>query len=203
MLQALKILVKDADGSGAAADTIVVTLSTNVTTANVPAAFEYDGSVKTDADDTQDFNYNNATTGDNTALTTKFTLTGGVGADSLYGAAGADIISGGTGADVLSGFGQADTITGGAGADTIKGGDETALTGVGDNLSGGSGADIIDGNAGDDTIDGGDGADILQVVLVLILLLVDLVLMYLKLIHGQNPVVQISILLLTSQQVLT
>ena len=156
-----KILVKDADGSGAAADTIVVTLSTAVTTANVPAAFEYDGSVKTDADDTQDFNYNDATSGDNTALTTKFTLTGGVGADSLYGAAGADIISGGTGADVLSGFGQADIITGGAGDDTIKGGDETALTGVGDNLSGGSGADIIDGNAGDDTIDGGDGADII------------------------------------------
>ena len=156
-----KILVKDADGSGAAADTIVVTLSTNVTAANTPATFEFDGSVKTDTDDTINWNYNNATTGDNTALTTKFTLKGGWGVDSLYGAAGADTITGNVGNDILSGFGQSDTIDGGSGDDTIKGGDETALTGVGDSLTGGSGADIIDGGAGADTISGGDGADVI------------------------------------------
>jgi Ca2+-binding RTX toxin-like protein len=161
-----KILVADADGAVAAdADAIIVNLSTSVTTANVPAAFEYDGSVKTDALDTQQFNYAgayvDATDADNAVLTTAFTLKGGWGADSLYGSAGTDSIVGGIGADTLAGFGQSDTIEGGSGADLINGGDETALTGVGDSLLGGSGDDTINGNAGADTISGGDGADVI------------------------------------------
>jgi len=156
-----KLEVKDADGATTAADLVTVNLAASVTTANVPAAFEVDGSVKTDADDDLIFNYTNATTADNSVLTTVFTLTGGAGDDTLFGAAGADIITSGSGADVLHGFGQSDIIDGGAGADLIDGGDETALTGVGDNLSGGSGADTVNGGAGDDTISGGDGADII------------------------------------------
>ena len=156
-----KLVVRDADGATTAADLVTVNLAASVTTANVPAAFEVDGSVKTDADDDLIFNYTSAGTADNSALTTVFTLTGGAGDDTLYGAAGADIINGGSGADALHGFGQSDIITGGAGADLIDGGDETALTGVGDNLSGDAGADTINGGAGADTIDGGDGADII------------------------------------------
>tara|TARA_B100001250_G_scaffold373766_1_gene360116 strand:+ start:16 stop:4242 length:4227 start_codon:yes stop_codon:yes gene_type:complete len=156
-----RILVSDANGSGAAADAIDVSLSTSVTTANVPAAFEYDGSVKTDVLDAQTFNRTNDTTADNAVLTTAFTLKGGYGADKLFGSAGTDTITGNVGADLLLGFGQSDTIDGGSGDDTIKGGDETALTGVGDSLSGGAGADIIDGEAGADTINGGDGADVI------------------------------------------
>jgi Ca2+-binding RTX toxin-like protein len=156
-----KIEVADANGSGAAADAIIVNLAANVTTVNVPAAFEYDGSVKTDVLDPQTFNVTNTTTADNSALTTKFTLTGGYGADSLYGAAGTDVITGSVGNDSLSGFGQSDTIDGGSGADIILGGDETALTGGGDSLSGGSGIDTISGQGGNDTILGGDGADII------------------------------------------
>ncbi len=156
-----KILVKDADGSGAAADVIVTTLSTGVTAANVPATFEYDGSVKTDADDTQNFNYNNATSSDNGALTTDFTITTGAGADSVGGSAGDDTITTGAGNDSVFGGGRSDTIDGGSGDDAIYGGDETALTGVGDSISGGSGADTLDGDGGADTINGGDGADII------------------------------------------
>jgi len=156
-----KIEVRDADGATTAADAVVINLAASVTAANVPAAFEVDGSVKTDADDDLTFNVTNGTTADNSVLTTVFTITGGAGDDSLYGAAGADIINSGSGADVLHGFGQSDIIDGGAGADLIDGGDETALTGVGDNLSGGSGADTINGGAGADTINGGDGADII------------------------------------------
>ena len=156
-----KILVKDADGATAAADVIQTTLSTGVTTANIPATFEYDGSVKTDADDTQDFNYSSLTASDNEALTTAFTITTGAGDDSVGGSGGNDTISTGSGADNVFGSGYSDTIDGGAGADNLYGGDETALTGVGDSISGGSGADTIDGDAGDDTLLGGDGADII------------------------------------------
>ncbi len=156
-----KLVVRDADGATTAADLVTVNLAASVTTANVPAAFEVDGTVKTDADDDLEFNYASSGVADNSALTTVFTATGGAGDDTIYGAAGADIISGGTGADVLHGFGQSDIITGGSGADLIDGGDETALTGVGDNLSGDAGADTVNGGAGADTIDGGDGADII------------------------------------------
>ena len=156
-----KILVKDADGSGAAADVIVTTLSTGVTTANVPTTFEYDGSVKTDADDTQNFNYNDLTSADNDALTTDFTITTGAGADSVGGSGGDDTITTGAGADNVFGGGRSDTIDGGSGDDNLYGGDETATTGVGDSITGGSGADTIDGDAGADTLIGGDGADII------------------------------------------
>ena len=42
-----KLEVRDADGATTAADLVTVNLAASVTTANVPAAFEVDGSVKT------------------------------------------------------------------------------------------------------------------------------------------------------------
>ena len=155
------ITVKDADGSGTASDNIVVTLSGSVTAANTPATFTVNASTITDNDDDFDFNYNSQSASDNSALTTKFTFTGGAGGDSVGGAAGADTITTGSGADKVFGAGGSDTIDGGTGNDTINGGAETALTGVGDNISGGGGADTLGGDAGDDTISGGDGADII------------------------------------------
>ena len=157
-----KILVIDPNGvTTGGADPITTTLSGSVTTVNVPATFEYDGSIVVDPADAQDFNYSSQTSSDNTALTTDFTITTGAGNDSVGGSGGDDTITLGTGNDSAFGGGRSDTIDGGAGDDIINGGDETALTGVGDSLSGGAGADTIDGDGGADTINGGDGADII------------------------------------------
>jgi Ca2+-binding RTX toxin-like protein len=158
-----KIQVMDANGvTAAAADPIKTTIEAlSATTTKMPATFEYDGSVITDTNDTQDFNYSSVTAADNDALTTDMTITTGAGADSVGGSGGDDIISTGAGADVVFGGGRSDTIDGGTGNDSLYGGDETALTGVGDSISGGAGADIIDGDGGADTILGGDGADII------------------------------------------
>jgi Ca2+-binding RTX toxin-like protein len=157
-----KIQVMDADGVTSAADPIKTTIEAlSATTTKMPATFEYDGSIITDTDDTQDFNYSSVTAADNDALTTDMTITTGAGADSVGGSGGDDIISTGAGADVVFGGGRSDTIDGGTGNDSLYGGDETALTGGGDSISGGAGADIIDGDGGADTILGGDGADII------------------------------------------
>jgi len=159
-----KIVVMDSDGPGTrgTADPITTSIAAlTATTTKMPATFEYDGSIIADAADDQDFNYNDATSADNDALTTDFTITTGAGDDSVGGSGGDDTITTGSGADVVFGGGRSDTIDGGAGDDTLYGGDETALTGGGDSILGGSGADIIDGDAGADTILGGDGADII------------------------------------------
>ena len=157
-----RIVVMDPDGviAGGTADPITTTIEALTATATkMPATFEYDGSIITDAADTQNFNYDSQSTSDNDLLTTDFTITTGAAGDSVGGSGGDDIINLGLGDDYAFGGGRSDTIDGGAGADTLAGGDETALTGVGDSLSGGAGADTIDGGAGADTILGGDGAD--------------------------------------------
>jgi len=157
-----KAVVADADGATTAADAILFELAASVTTANTPLTFEFDGSAITDADDDITFNYdadNSAVT--NSALTTRFTVKGGAGDDTLYGAAGSDTITTGNGANVVV-TGNATTVGGGAGGDHVTGG-----TGI-DNVTGGTGADtinsaggadIISAGAGNDIIDGGTGAD--------------------------------------------
>lgn len=52
--------------------------------------------------------------------TTKFSITGGAGNDTLVGSKAADTLVGGDGADTLTGGLGADVLTGGAGADTFK-----------------------------------------------------------------------------------
>ena len=159
-----KAVVADADGATTAADAILFELAGSVTAANTPLTFEFDGSAITDADDDITFNYdadNTAVT--NSALTTRFTVKGGAGDDTIYGAAGSDTITTGNGANVVV-TGNATTVGGGAGGDHVTGG-----TGI-DNVTGGTGADtinsaggadIISAGAGADIIDGGTGADVI------------------------------------------
>jgi Ca2+-binding RTX toxin-like protein len=157
-----KMQVMDSNGfATGSADPITITIAALNTPTNMPATFEYDGSIIADASDVQDFNYSSQTTSDNALLTTDMTITTGAGADKVGGSGGDDVINTGLANDTIFGGGRSDTIDGGSGDDLINGGDETALTGVGDSLSGGAGADTIDGDAGADTILGGDGNDII------------------------------------------
>ena len=151
-----KAVVADADGATTAADAILFELAASVTTANTPLTFEFDGSAITDADDDITFNYdadNTAVT--NSALTTRFTVKGGAGDDTIYGAAGSDTITTGNGANVVV-TGNATTVGGGAGGDHVTGG-----TGI-DNVTGGTGADTINSAAGADIISAGAGNDIID-----------------------------------------
>ena len=70
-------------------------------------------SVITDSHDAVNITNNAATT------TTKFSITGGAGNDSLQGSNAADTISGGDGNDTLNGGAGADSLVGGAGADSF------------------------------------------------------------------------------------
>ncbi|MCX5875949.1 MAG: hypothetical protein NT087_06600 [Deltaproteobacteria bacterium] len=93
------------------AETVTVILSD--ITSTTAQTINLDGSVITDSHDTITVtsNVTTATGG------TKFSITGGAGADTLAGGVNADTISGGSGADVISGNGGADSLTGGAGND--------------------------------------------------------------------------------------
>ena len=164
-------IVQDADGATTAADYIKVELAASVTAANTPLTFEVDASAITDADDDLTFNYDADTSAvTNSALTTRFTVKGGAGDDTIYGAAGSDTITTGNGANVVvtgnsttvGGGAAGDNVTGGTGIDNVTGGtgaDTITAAGGADIIAGGAGADVIDGGTGADVITGGTGGD--------------------------------------------
>ena len=115
-----------------------------------PATFIVDGSSVVSSTGTLKFNK----TETETNLTTAFTVTGGLNADTLYGAGGNDVLIGGAGANVIGGNAGNDSITGGSGAETLAGD-----AGV-DTINGAGGADTITGGAGNDVINAGDGVDV-------------------------------------------
>ena len=92
---------------------------------------------------------------------TATSITGGVGADTIYGSSGvSDFISAGAGDDNIFGGAGNDTLIGGDGADTIT------AAGGNDSISAGAGNDtiVMAGNlTSADTIDGGDGTDTLTI----------------------------------------
>ena len=85
--------------------------------------------------------------------TTRSTMRGGSGNDTLWGYGAIDVLYGGDGNDYLVGGANNDVLFGGAGNDQLWGQDGT------DHLDGGDGEDTISGGAGSDFIRGGAGID--------------------------------------------
>ena len=142
------------DSTGAVDLDLGAVASTDV----LPATFTVDGSSVVSSSGTLKFNKSETETN----LTTAFTVTGGLNADTIYGAAGNDVISGGAGVNVIGGNKGNDTITDGSGASTLAGdagADTITAAGGADAITGGAGNDIIDGGDGADTITGGAGKD--------------------------------------------
>lgn len=139
------VTIGTAIGKTAAGTAEIITLNVSTAiTATTAQTISLNGSIITDALDTI-----NITNG-NTSTTTKWSVTGGAGADTLAGGAGADTISGGDGADVIVGGLGADSLTGGAGNDTFVYSVISNLTSV---PSGSATADTItDFTTGSDTI---------------------------------------------------
>lgn len=93
---------------------------------------------------------------------TKFVITGGDSADSIYAGVNADTITGGLGNDLIYGNAGNDSISAGAGDDSVSGGDGNDNIQVADGnnwVDGGAGDDTITATAGNNNIAGGDGAD--------------------------------------------
>ena len=135
------------DSSGAVDLDLGAVASTDV----LPTTFTVDASSVVSSSGTLKFNKSETETN----LTTAFTVTGGLNADTIYGAKGNDVLSGGAGVNVIGGNAGNDTITDGSGASTLAG-DAGA-----DTITGAGGADTITGGAGNDSITGGDGADVI------------------------------------------
>ncbi len=107
------------------------------------------------------------------AITTRFTIYGGLGDDYIQGGGGVDIIYGEEGDDGIIGGGGNDWIYGGKGTDNMDGGAgndhieghsgvDTIVGGLGDDfLLGGSQGDHLSGGGGKDYLSGGDGEDTL------------------------------------------
>jgi Ca2+-binding RTX toxin-like protein len=99
------------------------------------------------------------------AITSKVTIYGGQGDDTIYGGGGQDKIYGGDDDDTIFGRGGNDSLNGGRGDDTVDGGAGrdfiSGYTGA-DILSGGPGDDILFGDQDDDTLNGGGGKDYLS-----------------------------------------
>ena len=92
------------------------------------------------------------------------TLVGGAGADALNGGGHDDALWGGAGDDTLTGHAGDDALHGGLGVDTLIGGNgDDALWGSdgADDLTGGAGDDVLRGGAGDDTMHGNTQNDTL------------------------------------------
>jgi len=139
--------VTSKDSTGA----VALDLGAVASTDTIPTTFTVDASSVATSSGTLLFNNSQTETN----LTTAFTVTGGLNADTIYGAGGNDVIIGGAGANRLEGNAGNDSITGGSGAETLAG-DAGA-----DTLIGAGGVDTITGGAGNDSIDGGDGADVI------------------------------------------
>lgn len=107
-----RVALGTASGSSATtAQTVSLTIDTlSATTAQT---ITIDGSVITDSNDTITVTNNAGSS------TTKFSITGGAGADTLAGSNGADTIVGGDGNDSITGGRGADALTGGSGSDTF------------------------------------------------------------------------------------
>ncbi|MDT8428112.1 MAG: hypothetical protein RQ757_05025, partial [Pseudomonadales bacterium] len=105
----------DTNGAGTgSADTFSITI--DVITETVSQTVNLDFSAITDTTDEVAM-LNNAAN-----ATTKFSITGGAGQDTLIGSNGADTIVGGSGADSITGGAGNDSIVAGAGADTVVAG---------------------------------------------------------------------------------
>ena len=97
-----------------------------------------------------------------TSLSTRATIEGDAGNDTLFGTAFDDTLLGGAGNDTIIAAGGNDTVNAGAGTDDVRGGNgDDILNGDEDNdtLFGGAGNDTLNGNDGDDTLLGGTGSD--------------------------------------------
>jgi len=100
--------------SGSSASTAqTITLTVDTLTLATAQTITLNGSVVTDSNDAITVNNNAATT------TTRFSITGGAGADVLAGSGANDTISGGGGADSITGGAGVDSLTGGAGNDAF------------------------------------------------------------------------------------
>lgn len=111
-----------------------------------------------------------------TSESTRITVNGHEGNDSLFGSAGRDSLLGGEGDDRLIGQGDNDTLDGGNDNDELFGelplfdaptfgivGDDLLTGGNGnDHLHGGGGSDTLLGDSGDDTLCGDAGDDFLN-----------------------------------------
>tara|TARA_A100000164_G_scaffold188204_1_gene167037 strand:- start:25200 stop:31388 length:6189 start_codon:yes stop_codon:yes gene_type:complete len=137
--------VTSKDSTGA----VDLDLGAVASTDTLPATFTVDGSSVVSSSGTLKFNKSETETN----LTTAFTVTGGLNADTIYGAKGNDVLTGGAGVNVIGGNAGNDTITDGSGASTLAG-DAGA-----DTILGAGGDDAITGGAGNDSIVGGDGVD--------------------------------------------
>lgn len=116
-----QIVVKDNDG-GDNATAQAVALTVSALTLTTAQTVVIDASAITDSNDTFTVTNSAATT------TTKFSITGGAGNDTLAGSNAADTIVGGSGDDLITGNVGADSLTGGTGNDTFAyvSGDSTA-----------------------------------------------------------------------------
>ncbi|RVT39914.1 Ig-like domain-containing protein, partial [Sphingobium algorifonticola] len=148
----LRLLAADADGDGAADDTLLqvdrngggnaADFVTIMKFSNIlPTAFDGYNFIRS-----ADYFAPNATSG-------FVTPTGGFGPVSFTGSYFNDTITGGEGNDSLVGNDGNDTLTGNAGSDTLQGGEGN------DTIFGGSGNDTIYDQAGNDSVFGGTGND--------------------------------------------
>jgi len=157
----MKTVTVTADGSFAAADTMVLGSLTGGTKTimsfdstgadvalNTTVASLGDSATATLGDGADTFSANGS-------AGVGIVITGGKGNDDLTGSAQGDIIYGGAGNDTIVSNGGADTLYGDAGNDTITGAND-----IGDTIVGGAGDDTMDGAGGIDTLTGGTGADI-------------------------------------------
>lgn len=97
-------------------------------------------------------------------ISTKMTLNGGTGQDTITGSSAGETINGDDDDDSLLGGGGNDTISGGDGDDSMNGdaGDDVVDGGAGNDIvNGGTGNDSLIGGSDQDTLDGQDGDDTL------------------------------------------
>ncbi len=132
------------------AEIITLNVSTTITSTTAQT-ISLDGSLITDSKDTINITNGNAST------TTKFSVTGGAGADTLAGGAANDTISGGAGNDIITGGLGSDRMTGGDGNDIFK-------FALGNSINAAAG--LVSTNATPDTItDFVSGTDHIQITM--------------------------------------
>jgi len=119
----------------ASSSTETIALTVEAIALTTAQTITIDASVITDADDTVAITNSAGTT----THATKFSITGGAGADTLAGSYLADTIAGGAGNDSITGNLGADVLTGGEGADTFV----YAATNAGTNDSKSTAADTV------------------------------------------------------------